>query len=127
MKQTLHLIAPFALLFIGCAPTTYYLRSEGIRPGMSMQSIIDSANSIPNCVLPYSRISETSDHIVYRMKFISGNYVRPYTCTFTNGSTYASQILVSIDYDQGQDMREADAIMMQRNMFQQSMKKRYYP
>jgi len=97
------------LFFGGC--TTYYLRSESIRPGMSLQYLFDSANNIPNCKLPYGRLVETEDCIVYQMYFIDGSMVRPYRCTFSNGSTPASQILKSIEFDQAQNVREADAIM----------------
>jgi hypothetical protein len=127
MKLTLHLTIPFILLFVGCAPTTHYLRSEGIRPGMSMQYLIDTANNTPNCVLPMRRLNETEDHVVYRMNFISGSFVRPYLCTFSNDPTLDSQVLQSIEYDQGYDRRNADAIMMQRNMYQQNFKKMFRP
>ena len=98
------------LFFAGCE-STRYIRSETIRPGMSLQYLFDFANSVPNCKLQYGRLAETEDCIVYQMYFIDGSVVRPYRCTFSNGPTPASQILKSIEFDQAQNVREADAIM----------------
>ena len=116
----------FLLLIVGCE-STYYLRSEGIRPGMSLQYIFDSANNIQNCKLPYARLGETTDLIVYQMYFISGDSVRPYRCTFSNGPTPTSQILQSIEYDRAQNIRNIDGIMQQHNAFQESYKKMFPP
>lgn len=113
------------LFFGGC--TTYYLRSETIRPGMSLQYLFDSANNIPNCKLPYGRLMETEDCIVYQMYFIDGSTVRPYRCTFSNGLTPASQILQSIEFDQAQNVREADAIMRAAEAQRKAMRRMFAP
>lgn len=126
-------LALLLLLILGCNSTynqtTYYLRSDGIRPGMSRQDIVDMANNIPNCILPNTKLKETTDYIVYRMYFIDGSSVNPYLCTFLNDSTSESQILQSIEYDQvqrqieaGQRRNRANMIMMERNMMQQNLK-----
>ena len=116
----------FLLLFVGCA-STYYLRSETIRPGMSLQYIIDSANNIPNCKLPYARISETPDYIVYEMYFINGQSVRPYRCTFANAPTSSSQILQTIEYDHAQNIREVEAIMRTTEMQNKAIQNMFVP
>ena len=115
------------LLISFCVGCTYYLRSEGVRPGMSLQYMIDSANNIPNCKLPYGRLAETEDYIIYQMYFIDGDTVRPYRCTFSNGRTPASQILKSIEFDQGQNQREADAIMRTAEQQRKAMQNIFAP
>ncbi len=128
MKKQSYLtfLSLFLLPIVGCE-STYYLRSEGIRPGMSLQYIIDSANNIQNCKLPYARLGETTDYIVYQMYFISGDIVRPYRCTFSNAPTPASQILQSIEYDQAQNMREADAIMKAAEIQREAIRNMFAP
>ena len=117
----------FLLFIVGCQ-TTQHIRSETVRPGMSMQYLLDFTNNTPNCVMPKYRAEETNEYVVYKIRFIDGNgIVRPYRCTFSNGPTPASQILQSITYDRGQDVQEAEAIMKAAEMQRGAMQNMFRP
>lgn len=126
------------LFFVGCAtnaPQVYYVRSDVVRPGMSLQQIFDTANSIPNCHLEYQKLAESTDSAVYRMAFISSDrIVRPYICTFTGGSLPTSQTLLSIELDQAQlernrnaEIQRLNGLMWQHNQLQQDFNRMIPP